>query len=104
MNIRDVSRSILNDILQIRYFTTFLLLISVQLIYLTLSPFHQLLHLLPQCFPSTVLTQEISSVTGLVTRGALGTIGCLVGALTIERWVTVCLQEEESVALIVLTH
>jgi len=73
---------------KIRYFTTFLLLISVQLIYLTLSPFHQLLHLLPQCFPSTVLTQEISSVTGLVTRGALGTIGCLVGALTIERFIS----------------
>ena len=72
-------------LLQIRYFTTFLLLLHVQLVYLALSIFSQLLELTPQCFPETQLTRDIASVSGPLTRAGLGVFGCLVGALTIER-------------------
>jgi len=71
---------------QIRYFTTFLLLLHVQLVYLALSIFSQLLELTPQCFPETQLTRDIASVSGPLTRAGLGVFGCLVGALTIERF------------------
>lgn len=73
---------------KIRYFTTFLLLLTAQLIYLSLSLFSLVQELLPQCFPSTELTKEIVSVTGPVCRSALGVTGCLVGALTIERFLS----------------
>ena len=71
--------------MQIRYFTTFLLLLHVQLVYLALSIFSQLLVLTPQCFPDTQVTKDIASVAEPVTRASLGVFGCLVGALTIER-------------------
>ena len=71
--------------MQIRYFTTFLLLLHVQLVYLVLSIFSQLLVLTPQCFPDTQVTRDIASVAEPVTRASLGVFGCLVGALTIER-------------------
>ena len=71
--------------MQIRYFTTFLLLLHAQLVYLALSIFSQLLQLTPQCFPDTQVTKDIASVAAPVTRAGLGVFGCLVGALTIER-------------------
>ena len=74
-----------NEILQIRYFTTFLVLLSVQLIYLSISIFSHLLELQPQCFPDTEFTAEIRAVEERLTHAALGVFGCLVGALTIER-------------------
>ena len=74
-----------NEILQIRYFTTFLVLLTVQLIYLSISIFSHLLELQPQCFPDTEFTAEIRAVEERLTHAALGVLGCLVGALTIER-------------------
>ena len=71
--------------LQIRYFTTFLVLLTVQLLYLSISIFSHLLEVLPQCFPDTEFTQEIREVKEPVAHAALGLVGCLVGALTIER-------------------
>jgi len=71
---------------QIRYFKTFLLLLNIQLIYLALSIFSQLLQLLPSCFPTNQLTQDIISFSGPLTRCTLGVFGCVVGALTIERF------------------
>merc|ERR1711953_1389932 len=68
---------------KIRYFTTFLVLPTVQLIYLSISIFSHLLELQPQCFPDT----EIRAVEERLTHAALGVLGCLVGALTIERFI-----------------
>jgi len=72
---------------KIRYFTTFLVLLTIQLIYLSISIFSHLLELQPQCFPDTQFTAEIMAVEERLTHAALGVFGCLVGALTIERFI-----------------
>merc|ERR1719225_778855 len=53
---------------KIRYFTTFLVLLTIQLIYLSISIFSHLLKLQPQCFPDTQFTAEIMAVEERLTH------------------------------------
>ena len=73
------------SLFQIRYFTTFLLLLAAQLCYLAVSSVSQLLALAPGCSPRPELTADIAAVAAPLTRATLGVFGCVVGALTIER-------------------
>jgi len=79
---------------QISYFKIFLLLLTVQIFYLCLSIFSQVLDLFPDnCLISTDNDENegvkiITSITSPLTRSALGVFGCVAGALTIERFLS----------------
>jgi len=66
-----------------------LLLLLVQILYLCSSSLTQSLQLLPHCLPAdSDLTRELVSLSHPVTRATLGVFGCVVGALTIERFLS----------------
>lgn len=73
---------------QIRYFKTFLLLLFVQLLYLVVSIVAGAVQLLPQCLPEPGVTDGLRSLATPLTRAMLGLCGCMVGALTVERFLS----------------
>eukprot|EP00092_Neocalanus_flemingeri_P011620 GFUD01012521.1.p1 GENE.GFUD01012521.1~~GFUD01012521.1.p1 ORF type:complete len:333 (-),score=102.02 GFUD01012521.1:700-1698(-) len=74
--------------IQVCYFSIFLLLLLAQTLYLCLLSFSLILSTLPGCLPSSPILAQVTAAAGPVTRSCLGIFACIVGALTIERFLS----------------
>lgn len=70
------------------YFTIFILLLFVQTLYLGLVSFNLFISTLPECLPSSSLIDQMARAATPVSRSCLGIFACIVGALTIERFIS----------------
>jgi len=70
------------------YFTIFILLLLIQTLYLGLVSFNLVFSTLPSCLPSSPLLDQVAQAVIPVSRCCLGIFACIVGALTIERFIS----------------
>jgi len=88
LNIYIAINIVLKKKFKICYFSIFLILLLAQTLYLCHVSFSLLFSTLPSCFPNSPLLDQFITAAAPDTRSLLGVFACIVGALTIERFLS----------------
>jgi len=70
------------------YFIIFIFLLIIQTIYLCLVSLRSVIAIVPQCLPPSLPLGQVTPLAGILARTCLGIFAAIVGALTIERFIS----------------